>query len=230
MGVSGHFVSDCWALLDFHLNHKVTKMLRRLSLCLHHGCDLGVIMFLVRFRAIARGLITEPMWNVRSSAHSAPDSNSVCSIRPKMCLLIHLHRCGGLRCASSTGISHCSRSGGMLKNKDNILRSNLPRKKFLSRVPPHQHGSAAGNYYGFNNQMVTLLEGLTGRIPEGMGIEYTSGAMLKHPREIKDTWRRAWPNLPTLQSSVPATLRSLKARRASHCFLLRTVIVKVFPC
>jgi len=45
-----------------------------------------------------------------------------------------------------------------------------------------------GNYYGFNDQMVTLLEGLAGRIPEGMGMEYTSGAMLKHPREIKETW------------------------------------------
>jgi len=45
-----------------------------------------------------------------------------------------------------------------------------------------------GNYYGFNDKMITLLEGLAGRIPEGMGMEYTSGAMLKHPREIKDTW------------------------------------------
>ena len=36
--------------------------------------------------------------------------------------------------------------------------------------------------------MVTLLEGITGRIPEGMGMEYTSGAMLKHPREIKNSW------------------------------------------
>ncbi len=45
-----------------------------------------------------------------------------------------------------------------------------------------------GNYYGFNNQMITLLEGITGRIPEGMGMEYTSGSMLKHRREIKNTW------------------------------------------
>jgi beta-glucosidase len=48
-----------------------------------------------------------------------------------------------------------------------------------------------GNYYGFNNQMVTLLEGLAGRIPEGMGMEYTSGAMLKHQREISKTWAPA---------------------------------------
>jgi beta-glucosidase len=45
-----------------------------------------------------------------------------------------------------------------------------------------------GNYYGFNDRMITLLEGITGRVPEGMGMEYTSGAMLKHPREIKNSW------------------------------------------
>jgi beta-glucosidase len=45
-----------------------------------------------------------------------------------------------------------------------------------------------GNYYGFNNQMITLLEGITGRIPEGMGMEYASGTTLKHPREIQQTW------------------------------------------
>ena len=36
--------------------------------------------------------------------------------------------------------------------------------------------------------MVTLLEGIAGRIPEGMGMEYHPGAPLKHPREIQQTW------------------------------------------
>jgi len=45
-----------------------------------------------------------------------------------------------------------------------------------------------GNYYGFNERMITLLEGLAGRVPEGMGMEYTAGATMKHAREIKDTW------------------------------------------
>ncbi|HND50067.1 MAG TPA: glycoside hydrolase family 3 C-terminal domain-containing protein, partial [Anaerolineales bacterium] len=45
-----------------------------------------------------------------------------------------------------------------------------------------------GNYYGFNNKMITLLEGLVGRIPEGMGLEYHSGTPLKHTREIPQTW------------------------------------------
>jgi hypothetical protein len=36
--------------------------------------------------------------------------------------------------------------------------------------------------------MVTLLEGLTARVPEGMGMGYHLGAPLKHPRETKETW------------------------------------------
>jgi beta-glucosidase len=36
--------------------------------------------------------------------------------------------------------------------------------------------------------MTTLLEGITGRLPEGMGMEYTAGSALKHPREIEETW------------------------------------------
>ena len=36
--------------------------------------------------------------------------------------------------------------------------------------------------------MSTLLEGLAGRIPEGMGMEYHAGAPLNHPRAINETW------------------------------------------
>jgi beta-glucosidase len=77
----------------------------------------------------------------------------------------------------------------LLKNKDNILPIKPSTKKIFVTGPTATSMEVLlGNYYGFNNQMVTLLEGLTGRIPEGVGMEYHSGAMLKHPREIKNTW------------------------------------------
>jgi len=77
----------------------------------------------------------------------------------------------------------------LLKNKDNILPIKpSTRKIFVSGPTATSLEVLLGNYYGFNNQMVTLLEGITGRLPEGMGMEYHSGAMLKHPREIKHSW------------------------------------------
>ncbi|MDP3721298.1 MAG: glycoside hydrolase family 3 C-terminal domain-containing protein, partial [Anaerolineaceae bacterium] len=76
-----------------------------------------------------------------------------------------------------------------LKNKDNILPIKPSTKKIFVTGPTATSLEVLlGNYYGFNNQMTTLLEGITGRLPEGMGMEYHSGALLKHPREVKETW------------------------------------------
>src|SRR5215216_4804436 len=57
----GHLVSDCGALSDFHLNHKVTKdAAESAALALQHGCDLGCDhVFSEIPEAINRGLITE---------------------------------------------------------------------------------------------------------------------------------------------------------------------------
>jgi beta-glucosidase len=77
----------------------------------------------------------------------------------------------------------------LLKNKDDILPIKPSTKKIFVTGPNATSLEVLlGNYYGFNNRMITFLEGITGRLPEGMGMEYTTGAMLKHPREIKETW------------------------------------------
>jgi beta-glucosidase len=77
----------------------------------------------------------------------------------------------------------------LLKNKDNVLPIKpSTRKIFVTGPTATSMEVLLGNYYGFNNQMITLLEGLTGRVPEGMGLEYHPGALLSHPREIKQSW------------------------------------------
>ena len=41
-GFDGHFVSDCWAIRDFHTNHGVTKTApESAALALKKGCDLN---------------------------------------------------------------------------------------------------------------------------------------------------------------------------------------------
>jgi beta-glucosidase len=77
----------------------------------------------------------------------------------------------------------------LLKNKDNILPIKpSARKIFVTGPTATSVEVLLGSYCGLNNQMTTLLEGITGRIPEGMGLGYHAGALLKHPREIKQTW------------------------------------------
>ena len=188
----GHFVSDCGALSDFHLNHKVTKdAAESAALALQRGCDLGCDhVFSEIPEAIERGLITEADVDralertlgtrFKLGMFDPPEEVPFASISPDV-VACDEHRQLAYRTATEAVV--------LLKNKNNILPIKPTTKKIFVTGPTATSVEVLlGNYYGFNNHMITLLEGLTGRIPEGMGMEYTSGAMLKHPREIKNTW------------------------------------------
>lgn len=188
----GHFVSDCMALSDFHLNHKVTKdAAESAALALQHGCDLGCDhVFNEIPEAIARGLITEA--DVDRALERTlgtrfklgmfdPDEEVPFASISTDVVASDAHRQLAYKAAVESVV--------LLKNKNNVLPIKPSTKKIFVTGPTATSMEVLlGNYYGFNNQMITLLEGLTGRIPEGMGLEYHSGAPLKHPREIKETW------------------------------------------
>jgi beta-glucosidase len=191
-GFEGHFVSDCGALSDFHLNHKVTKdAAESAALALQHGCDLGCDHVFEEIpEAIRRGLITEADVDralertlgtrFRLGMFDPPEEVPFTSISPDV-VACDAHRQLAYRTATEAVV--------LLKNKNNILPIKPSTKKIFVTGPTAASLEVLlGNYYGFNDQMITLLEGITGRIPEGMGMEYTSGALLKHPREIKSTW------------------------------------------
>ena len=188
----GHYVSDCGALSDFHLNHKVTNdAAESAALALQRGCDLGCDHVFDEIpEAIKRGLITEA--NVDRSLERTlatrfklgmfdPDDEVPFASIPVDVVACEKHRQMAY-CAATESVV-------LLKNKNNTLPIKpSTRKIFVTGPAATSMEVLLGNYYGFNEKMITLLEGITGRIPEGMGMEYTSGAMLKHPREIKDTW------------------------------------------
>ena len=191
-GFQGHFVSDCMALSDFHLNHKVTKdAAESAALALQHGCDLGCDhVFSEIPEAIRRGLISEA--DVDRALERTlttrfklgmfdPDEEIPFTSIPTEVVACDAHRQLAYRTATEAVV--------LLKNKGNVLPIKPTTKKIFVTGPTATSMEVLlGNYYGFNNQMVTLLEGMTGRIPEGMGMEYHSGAVLKHAREIRNTW------------------------------------------
>src|SRR5215208_4491400 len=191
-GFQGHVVSDCGALSDFHLHHKVTKdAVETVALALKRGCDIGCDHVYSEIpEAIARGLITEADVDralartlgtrFKLGMFDPPEDVPFTSISMDV-VACEEHRQLAYRTAVETVV--------LLKNKNSILPISPSTKKIFVTGPTATSLEVLlGNYYGFNNQMITLLEGITGRVPEGMGMEYTSGAMLKHPREIKNTW------------------------------------------
>ena len=60
-GFQGHVVSDCWAVRDFHTNHKVTDTApESAALALSNGCDLNCgNTYLHMMEAYQEGLVTE---------------------------------------------------------------------------------------------------------------------------------------------------------------------------
>jgi beta-glucosidase len=188
----GHFVSDCLALSDFHLNHKITaNAVESAALALSHGCDLGCDHIYTEIpEAIQRGLIAEAdvdrslertlLTRFKLGMFDPPEDVPFTSI-PASVVACDGHRRLAYRTATEAVV--------LLKNKGSILPIKPETKKIFVTGPTATSMEVLlGNYYGFNDRMVTLLEGLTGRIPEGMGLEYHIGAPLKQPREVQQTW------------------------------------------
>ncbi|HEU4745333.1 MAG TPA: glycoside hydrolase family 3 C-terminal domain-containing protein, partial [Anaerolineales bacterium] len=191
-GFEGHVVSDCGALSDFHLNHKVTQdAAETVALALKRGCDMGCDHVYSEIpEAIARGLITETDVD-RALARTLGTRFKLGMFDPAEDVPFTSIEMDVVACDAHRQLAYrgAAESVVLLKNKDNILPIKpSTRKIFVTGPTATSMEVLLGNYYGFNNQMITMLEGLTGRIPEGIGLEYHPGALLKDPREIKQSW------------------------------------------
>lgn len=191
-GFEGHFVSDCGALTDIHLHHMVTKdAAESAALSLKRGCDLGCDhVYDAIPEAIQRGLMTEADVD-RSLERTLMTRFKLGMFDPDEDVPFASISMGVVACEEHRQLAYHAATEAivLLKNKDNILPIKPSTKKIFVTGPTAASMEVLlGNYYGFNERMITLLEGITGRVPEGMGMEYTSGAMLKHAREIQNTW------------------------------------------
>jgi beta-glucosidase len=188
----GHVVSDCGALTDFHLNHKVTKdAAESAALALQRGCDLGCdTVFDEIPEAIERGLISEADVDqalartlgtrFKLGMFDPPEQVPFASISMEV-----------VSCAEHRQLAYQAavESVVLLKNKNNILPIKPTTRKIMVTGPSATSLEVLlGNYYGFNDQMSTFLEGITGRLPEGMGMEFHLGALLMHPNAIAESW------------------------------------------
>ena len=191
-GFEGHVVSDCGALTDFHVNHKVTKdAVETVALALQRGCDIGCDQVYSEIpEAIARGLISEADVD-RALARTLGTRFKLGMFDPAEDVPFTSIGMDVVACDAHRQLAYRAavESVVLLKNKNNILPiTPSARKIFVTGPTAASLEALLGNYCGLNDRMITLLEGITGRVPEGMGIGYHLGALLKHPRETKETW------------------------------------------
>jgi beta-glucosidase len=186
----GHVVSDCGALTDFHQGHKVTKdVVESAALALKAGCDLSCICTYDHLgEAIERGLITEADID-RSLGRTLttrfklgmfdPPADVPYTAIPLSVVNSTEHR----QLAYETAV----KSIVLLKNNNNILPIGDQARNILLVGPNAASIDVLlGNYYGLNDSLTTLMQGIVARVPEGVGLEYRPGCPLTQQSELKD--------------------------------------------
>jgi beta-glucosidase len=191
-GFQGHVVSDCGALSDFHNSHKVTRdAAESAALALQRGCDLGCDSVFDEIpEAIRRGLISEAEVD-RALERTLGTRFKLGMFDPPEEVPFTFISMEVVACPKHRQLAYeaAAQSVVLLKNKNNILPIQpTTRSIFVTGPSATSLEVLLGNYYGFNNEMSTLLEGFTGRLPEGMGMDYHPGALLMHPNAIDKTW------------------------------------------
>ncbi|MBN2385519.1 MAG: glycoside hydrolase family 3 C-terminal domain-containing protein [Anaerolineales bacterium] len=189
----GHVVSDCWAIRDIHAEHKlVDSPEQAAAAALTHGCDLNcgcTYTQEILQNALDLGLIGEAdldrsltrllRTRLRLGMFDPPERVPYASIPPEV-IGSPEHR--------QLAREAAARSFVLLKN-DGLLPIR-PEADLLYITGPNAASLDVllANYCGFNENMVTALEGLTGRTPEDTRLSYRMGCQLIHPNLNPVDW------------------------------------------
>jgi beta-glucosidase len=186
----GHVVSDCWAIRDFHENHRITSSPEEsAALALNAGCDLncgstypmltvsrkkGLVSDEAIYTALSRLLRTR----FKLGMFDPPEQDPYGKLRGDIV------DCDKHRALAREG---AAKSIVLLKNDKNLLPLDDSGKKILLVGPgaanPH---TLLANYHGLNPRLVTILEGLSGKVKDkyAVTLEYRQGCLMyeeNHP-------------------------------------------------
>jgi beta-glucosidase len=191
-GFEGHVTSDCAALSDLHGGHHLTKdVVESAALALKAGCDISCVCTYDHLgESIERGLCTEADIDLSLGRTLAtrfklglfdPQEQVPYSRIPMSVVNSLEHRQMAYEAAVKSVV--------LLKNKNNVLPVN-PEARSVLVIGPNAASVDAlmGNYYGMSDSYTTLLEGIAGRAPEGMQIEYRAGCQLEGMNKIRTDW------------------------------------------
>ena len=184
-GFKGHFVSDCWAIRDFHENHKVTSApVESVRLALKSGCDLNCgCTYEHILHALELGLISEEditrsavrVFTARFLLGLLGDEGSEYDAIPYTVV----------ECAEHLALAHQAalESCVLLKN-DGILPLDIEKCGTVGVIGPNSNSRQAliGNYHGTASRYVTVLEGIQDLTAGRCRVLYSEGCALSKDR------------------------------------------------
>ncbi len=184
-GFEGHVVSDCGALDDFHLHHKVTAdAAESTAMALKAGCDLNCGSTYKHLgEALQRGLITESDLD-QALSRTLATRFKLGMFDPQADVPYAAIPLSIINCAEHRQLAYeaAVKSIVLLKNKNQILPIRQDVRRLLVIGPTATSMDVLlGNYFGLSDSLCTLIEGIVGRVPEGVGLEYRTGCHLTQP-------------------------------------------------
>lgn len=184
-GFEGHVVSDCGAVGDIYLHHHTAAdAAEAAAVALKAGCDLECGHVYAELKtALERGLLSEADID-RSLARSLATRFKLGMFDPAAMVPYAATPMSVVGCARHRKLARqaARESVVLLKNKNNLLPIKQDVKHiFLTGPTAADINVLLGNYNGLNANLVTLLEGVLGRLPEHMQLVYRTGSMLALP-------------------------------------------------
>ena len=182
-GFRGHVVSDCWAIRDFHTFHEVTKTTAEsAALALKNGCDLNCGCVYEELPVALRdGLVTEEDLDralrrlLRTRFRLGQFDETEDSLRD----MAAQTRVAGPENAVLARHA-AAQSIVLLKNREQTLPLKPGGANYYVCGPfATSLEVLLGNYYGMNEPLTSILEGVTGQVGDDTNIEY-------HPAFLPD--------------------------------------------
>ncbi len=182
-GFEGHYVSDCWAIKDFHEKHGVTSNAKEsAAMAINAGCDLNCgNTYLHILKAYKDGLVSEE--TITESAIRLFTTRYLLGMFdeteydkiPYEVVESKEH----LDLANKV-----SKESIVLLKNDDILPLDINTIKTIGVIGPNANSRASliGNYHGTSSRYITVLEGIQDYVGDKVRVLYSEGSQLSEDR------------------------------------------------
>ena len=184
-GFEGHFVSDCWAIRDFHESHRITAQpTESVTRALKAGCDLNCgCTYQHVLNAYAQGMISEE--DITRSAVRLFTTRFLLGMLGGEGSEYDAIPYSSIECPEHLALARrAARESCVLLKNGGLLPLNPAKCGTIGVIGPNADSRSAliGNYHGTASRYVTVLEGIQDLCAGANRVLYSQGCDLSLDR------------------------------------------------